>query len=59
MYHKDKTEWNIITSVQARLYELFGIEEWLMIENKDFEYGEEKQIVLTQGNQTGIIDYGE
>lgn len=27
MYHKDKTEWNIITSVQARLYELFGIEE--------------------------------
>jgi len=30
-----------------------------MIENKDFEYGEEKQIVLTQGNQTGIIDYGE
>lgn len=27
MYHKDKTEWNIIISVQAQLYELFGIEE--------------------------------
>lgn len=30
-----------------------------MIENKDFEYRTEKQIVLTQGSQTGIIDYGE
>mgnify|MGYP000077290933 CR=1 FL=1 len=31
--------------------------EALIVE--DFEYGEEKQIVLTQGNQTGIIDYEE
>lgn len=31
--------------------------EALIVE--DFEYGTEKQIVLTQGNQTGIIYYEE
>ena len=25
----------------------------------DWEYGEEKKIVLTQGSQIGIVEYGE
>lgn len=25
----------------------------------DFEYGEEKKVVLTQGSQIGIVEYGE
>lgn len=34
--------------------ELDGVDE-LTVE--DFEYGEEKQVVLTEGNQIGIVDY--
>lgn len=36
--------------------EIEAVEE-LTVE--DFEYGEEKQIVLTEGNQTGIVNYSK
>lgn len=25
----------------------------------DWEYGEEKKVILTQGSQIGIVEYGE
>lgn len=36
--------------------ELDDVDE-LMVD--DLEYGEEKKVVLTQGSQIGIVEYGE
>mgnify|MGYP004478294997 CR=1 FL=1 len=36
--------------------ELDDVDEFLV---DDWEYGEEKKLVLTQGSQIGIVEYGE
>lgn len=36
--------------------ELDGVDEFMV---DDWEYGEEKKVVLTQGSQIGIVEYSE